>query len=173
MHNIPATFAEKLDLSVRYSKAEIRFNADAAFTRLACIRANRDLQYAIANDFPDAYITLAQKVYDEARYLEYEYDCQAENRDPEFCCWSSGYHFDDNGNSVWATVDFDPLTFDFIAIEHNEGSSYQVGSAQTFVEAQDIACRALFGDVEADQVERPTPTLSPEMSDLPGQAILN
>lgn len=172
MHNIPTAFADKLDLSVRYSKAEIRFTANAAFARLACISAKRDLHYAIANDFPEAYITLAQEVYDEKRYLEYEYERQAEDRGPDICFWSSGYHFDDNGNEVWATVDFDPLTFDFIATRHNENGSYPVGSAQTFEEAEDIACCALFGDDDEHQEKRLTPTIPPEESYLAGQAIV-
>lgn len=169
MYTIPHTFAQKLALSVQYSQSEVRFTANAAFAKLARIRAERNLQYAIANDFPDDYIARAQEDCEEARYLEWEYENYDE--DSGICCWNSGYQFDDNGNEVWATVDFNPLSFDFIAIRHNERGSYEIGTAKTFEEAEKIVSRALYGD-DVDEEVRPAPSISMEVSDLAGAVVV-
>lgn len=138
MFEIPATLSGRVDLAISYAKREILDLIDRKFDRLAFGRAARDLNYAVENHFPAAYIETAQATYDEIGMAVLGQElCEdfGDEQIPGYSCWESGYNFDDNGNEVWASVIYQPWRFKFVAVRHSERGSNVVGTAITLDEA--------------------------------------
>lgn len=151
---VPTTFSQKVDLAILYAQRESKKRVKGLFAGLAVTMAERDLDFAIANNFPEDYIANAIETHLEASMAELDWESYEQHgSEPGFRCWNSGVRSNTPDLEVWVTVEYMPRLFKFHVEKHTDDESSLIDSAMTLDEAILIAKKVISDDL-ADQEEQ-------------------